>query len=62
MHKVSEFYGIYRSAARTNASAVSADSSQAERIQFQMCLLPDVRVSQNSLRQFSSACLDKGVS
>ena len=62
MHSVSEFWGICKSAARINASDVSWFSSQADLIQFQICLDPDVRVSQNSFLQFSSACLDSGVS
>lgn len=62
MHKVKEFYGIYKSAARISASAVSCVSSHADLIQFQICLDPEVLVSQKSYRHLSKSCFERGVS
>ena len=62
MHRVSEFCGICKSAARISASAVSNVSSQAERMQFQICFDPEVLVSQKSFLHLSSSCFERGVS
>lgn len=62
MQVVKEFWGIFRSAAKINAYAVSLSSWQAFLSSCQISYCPLVLVSQNSSRHFCRACLDKGVS